>query len=118
MNANEMSAAMNQQIVYRDADLNHGTPLRQALDEASDLWRRLCADFVAKHGDCGTCVLGAGISVPYKAPRSRTVRNLIVIGVPNTAAQGSTTWESSVREVIALLAARGVVARYEPGNMD
>jgi hypothetical protein len=102
-------------IVYRDADLEALAP---ALSEAAALWRTRCAEYVAQHGDVGTCVLGAGIAVPYKAPRARTVTYRVMLRPPDTAAQGASTWEASVHEVIALLESRGVHAVYSPGFMD
>ena len=74
---------------------------------------------IAEHGDKGSCVLGAGLVVRYLPPRCRRdVEHEIISARDATSAQGSCVWEESKDEVIAFLAARGIVASYACGNMD
>jgi hypothetical protein len=106
---------MPEPTVYTDADLVKFHP---AFMEAMSLWSLRCAQYVAKHGDKGSCVIGAGIGVYYRGPRKRSYELKLVIDVPMTASQGSCTWEASVPEVIAFLKTRGIEAHHIYGRMD
>jgi hypothetical protein len=104
--------------IYRPADLSTPEVIR-AIEDAKDLWRHRCGEYVVQHGDKGSCVLGAGIVVAFLPPRCRhAVDQEIIAANEATNAQGSCVWEESVRDVIAFLARRGIVARYECGRMD
>ncbi len=86
---------------------------------ARDLWTARCNEYHEKNGDQGTCVLGAGIAVDYRAPRCRRSQQLIIIPAHSvTGAQGASVWEASVKEVLGFLKERGIDARYAAGNMD
>lgn len=77
-----------------------------AIREAMKMWEARCAEYVAKHGDQGSCVIGAAIvigSVRYSPP---------------TGAQGSLVWEDSVKDVLGFLREHGIDAYYDPGSMD
>ena len=100
---------------YREADLQQHI---QDILDARKLWAQRCAEYVVKHGDVGTCVTGAGIAVDYLPPRRRKSVEKTILRVPDTAAQGSCTWEASVPEVIEFLRARGIEAHYKCGWMD
>ena len=103
--------------VYTDKDLADFN-FKILKDQAAELWDQRCAEYVAKNGDVGSCVLGAEIQVLYKAPRSRKARWIKFLDVPPSAAQGSCTWEASVKEVCAWLKAHGIEAQYHYGHMD
>ena len=102
--------------VYTDKDFNKDFALTVA--DAMNLWAHQCAQEVARNGDHGTCVIGAGIGVWYKPARCRNERELRILDVPYTAGQGASTWESSVQQVINHLADKGIVAHYMTGRMD
>lgn len=103
--------------VYRPADIE--TPeFKAAVKEASDLWYQRCKEYVEKNGDVGSCVLGSGIALEFKGKGKRKVETLVII-TPQSPAQGSCTWESSVQEIIDLLATKGIVdCWYTPGRLD
>jgi hypothetical protein len=107
---------MPTQRAYTPHELDALAPV---LEEARALWRDRCAATFSRSGDVGTCVLGAGIAVYVRPPRTRVPRRRIVIPAEDvTRAQGASVWEESVHEVIAVLAERGVVAEYHPGAID
>ena len=87
---------------------------------AHDIWTDGCKAYVRANGDKGTCVLGAGIAVPYMAPGKRKVDYKIILHVPYTAAQGSLTWEGkALQETLDLLHKVGLTeAYYHAGYMD
>lgn len=105
---------MNERKVYRPSDITPG--FVQAVAMAASRWATSAAEYVAKHGDQGTCVLGAGIGVMFLAKRKRVAEELVLIPAPG--GQGSLTWEASVEEVLGVLRSRGVDAFYMPGWMD
>ena len=80
-------------------------------------WAERAADYLRTKGDQGSCVLGAGISVPYLAPGCRTPRERMLIDAPG--GQGSLVWEDSVQEFVAYLRGHGLPgAFYQCGRMD
>ena len=101
--------------IYQEKDLVGMLP---HLVEAALLWSKLCADEVAKNGDRGSCVIGAGIAIWFKGPRKRNEEERIVIPTPYTSLQGSFTWETSVDQVVKFLAQKGITAHYAPGRLD
>lgn len=106
-----------EEIVYTPAEL---AEFDGVIDAVRDVWRSQIRDYVKKHGDMGTCVLGAGIAVYWVPKGKRKIVHKMVISADDvTCAQGSITWEHSVRAMIELLAEGGLEgAFYEPGNMD
>lgn len=101
---------------YKLADL---AALAPVIEEARVMWLARTTKHIAERGDEGTCVLGAGIAVHHLPPRCRKPLTRIVISADEFPAQGASTWESSVREVLAFLASKGVEdAWYSPGRMD
>ncbi|GEM_PF-6569226 len=83
------------------------------IEIAREIWREAILEDQKKHGnDEGTCVLGAGIAVPYANAH-------VIIIRPPTKAQGASTWERSMPRVLEYLHRNGVPeAFYHPGNMD
>jgi hypothetical protein len=99
---------------YNATTLNAIAPI---LEEARKLWAERIAEYVKLHGDVGSCVLGAGITVSYLAKGKRKpVRRLVIY--PPTHVQGSCTWEASQKEIVQFLRDRGVDASFAYGNMD
>jgi hypothetical protein len=102
--------------VYKDKDLKEKAGI---ISQARALWRLRCEEYVAKHGDVGSCVIGAGIEVDYLPPRCRHVRCKCIISADDVAAaQGSITWETSTDEVLKFLRDNGIEAYYNPGRMN
>jgi len=66
-------------LALQDADLEK---LAGAREEAFQAWR---ADLAASGGDRGTCVLGAGLTVPYIPSRKLIARALVVVSPPGQA---------------------------------
>lgn len=86
---------------------------------AKSMWEASCKAHFEKHGDTGTCVLGAGIycmAIPKgkRKPRKHTLISALSVA----QAQGSTNWESGKSEILAYLRANGVSCAYEYGFMD
>lgn len=80
------------------------------IEQARAMWRARCDAYQARHGDVGTCVLGAGIA-------DDTGRTL-VRAIDVCQAQGASVWEDSVEEVVAFLGSNGIPCHYNPGFMD
>lgn len=106
-------------VCYQEKDLNTADILG-TVQLAKAMWTRLCSDYVARNGDVGTCVLGAGIFVNYVAPRARSRSRKMLISASSVSgsAQGASVWEHSVKEVLQYLRDRGVQAEYFAGSMD
>jgi len=103
---------------YQHSDLSNEV-MQGTIAKARDLWQKRCAEYVAKHGDRGSCVMGAGIAVWYLAKKCRTPGKLIIIDAREaTWYQGSVIWEDSRAEVQKFLADNGIVTCYAWGNMD
>jgi len=90
--------------------------LSGAIALASQMWANRCKLYLAKHGDRGSVVIGAGICCAVKHGRHSKTRELISAGV--SCAQGSLVWEESVEEVVSFLKERGLDCYYECGRMD
>ena len=101
-------------VTYTRAELLSPS-FRALIEEARELWRAGCEDFVRRVGDAGSCVLGAGIAV-YVGTAERYEREVVLS--PPTHHQGSLVWEDSVEAVVAFLKERGIEAFYTPGRMD
>ena len=87
--------------------------------EVRRTWRGRCAEYVRKHGDKGTCVMGASIGIELllrgrKNPISHTLINVSDI----CYAQGSLVWEDSVDEMLTLLRDAFPSVQYNPGSMN
>lgn len=81
-------------------------------------WQRLMDEFRMSNPEntWGSCVIGAGIYVWYKAPRCRRARRLFII-YPS-GEQRSRVWESGVADVIEYLKEFGIEAEYASGRLD
>lgn len=102
--------------VYNDKDL---TEKSSVIEQALSLWHTRCNEYKEKHGDQGTSVLGAGISVYYLPPRCRNYQiKMIIPAIKATKCQGDSVWESSKHEILTFLKSNGIKAYYEAGNMD
>ena len=89
------------------------------VETAKALWSEACAAYVAKNGDTGTCVLGAGIYCMVVPKGKRKPReHKIISALSVTRAQGADVWESCRKPVLAFLRANGISCAYEYGFMD
>jgi predicted nuclease of restriction endonuclease-like (RecB) superfamily len=105
--------------VYRQADLEQPEFIA-AVAEASDLWKKECEDYLAEHGDLGSCVRGEGIKIRYLPPRKRKWVEETIIW-PTKALNrvvGSLVWEHSATKIVAFLQAKGVDAFFDFGSLD
>lgn len=107
-----------EKVAYQDADLTD--EFKTSVMFATAMWRNRAEKYYKAHGDCGTCVLGAGIEIYYLAPRCRNpIKKMIIRAHDITPVQGSMVWEHDVQTVIDWLAANGIAdAHYNPGFMD
>lgn len=101
-------------VVYDKKDLSEKADI---ISEAKAMWDAKTKEYVEKNGDMGSCVVGAGIVIHYLGPRCRkpVIENIIL---SPACAQGSLSWESSVKEVLLFLKNNGIEATYEHGWMD
>lgn len=100
---------------YQDADIEkmHGV-----IQQARALWKKKTREYVEKHGDVGTCVLGAGIQIWYLPSRCRRPRLHTIVSSPGVA-QGSVCWEYSKDEVMEFMRSAGFKdLSYAWGRMD
>lgn len=99
----------------RDDDLERAAPF---VAIARKNWEAKASDYLRTRGDCGSCVVGAGIAVPYLAPGCRIPRDRMLIEAPG--GQGSLTWEDSVNEIVHFLRTQAGLpgAFYQCGRMD
>ena len=96
--------------------------LEPLFKEASDLWYSLTKDYVAVNGDGGSCVIGAGIEVPYidkKTPKLKGLKAVKVISQPRCCL-GSINWEGErLQAVKDFLISKNIInTRYNSGWMD
>lgn len=103
--------------VYTEREMNDSV-FRTIVEKAAEMWSERCAKYVAQYGDSGTCVLGACIEVRMIPNGCRKQRDRRLINVPSTAAQGASTWEESVHDIVKWLGEHGIEARYECGFSD
>jgi hypothetical protein len=102
---------------YQEADLCRLTgPANTAAIE----WSKECRATYERKGDWGSCVLGAGIEIPFLKPRAKYPTYKMIISASHVCPwQGSCVWEESVPKILAILESLGVVgARYNCGRMD
>jgi len=104
-------------IGYDDTDRSDAL-FRALVEIAADAWEAECARYVAKHGDVGTCVAGAGIAINYRAPRCRRYERKVILHPPHTSGQGASTWEHSVDTIVSWLKDHGIDCFYHCGYMD
>jgi hypothetical protein len=89
------------------------------IEEAKNMWRLRCEEYFDKHGDVGTCVLGAGIAVHFLSDVKKISKVLIIISQHDVShAQGSVVWEDGVGEVVYYLNKLGLDCYYFAGRMD
>ena len=92
---------------------------KATLSTAKAMWGASCLSHFEKHGDTGTCVLGAGIYCMAVPKGKRKAQKHTLISADSVAqAQGSTNWESGKSEILAYLRANGISCAYEYGFMD
>jgi hypothetical protein len=103
---------------YRPAEIE--TPaFTAAVEAAKGIWKKSCEAHFAKHGDSGTCVMGAGIYIDLIPRRCRKPQKYFIIRANEVSCcQGSTNWEYGRQEVLDYLKAHGIEARYEWGIVD
>lgn len=108
---------INGKQYYQESDL---PGLMTEILNARHMWTRCCSKYMRNHGDVGSCVIGAGISVPYVPKGCRKPRSRMIISSSQvTGAQGSLVWEESVAGILQYLHEHGVPgAFYNPGRMD
>jgi hypothetical protein len=103
--------------VYGESDLGW---LEGAAENARALWSKRAEAYLKKHGDVGSCVLGAGFWVWFQPKGKRKpVKRMILSAEEVTSAQGSLVWEDSKDEVMKCLTdgyVEGV--EYAWGRMD
>lgn len=104
---------------YEEIDLIGGANLVSVILDAKHLWEARCKQYMTVYGDCGSCVLGAGISINFIPKGKRTPRRLQVIRAMDICrAQGSLVWEDSKDEVLRVFERAGIEVFYNWGNMD
>lgn len=102
---------------YQDADLD--SSFHEKVDICRESWKERCKEYVAEHGDEGSCVMGAGFFIYYLPKRAKTPRKKMLISAHSvSAAQGSVTWEHSVPQITKMFNTFGINVEYEYGNMD
>lgn len=104
-----------------DGQLRDNDWFLTAVADATALWRLRCREYLAEHGDVGSCVVGAGIMASESAPRAgrkRPRRQLIDAWAVSCGAQGSLVWEESQQEMVDYLRSRGIEAHYVIGSLD
>ncbi len=107
----------NEQVeCYQDADLATAEFV-QACETAKGLWRTRCTEYLNRHGQEGSSVIGAGFTVWYLPPRARKPRRKIILYSPS-GFQGSLVWEASKDEIAQVLKDAGIEVNYEWGSMD
>lgn len=90
-----------------------------AIIEAKMMWVARCKEYVEKHGDKGSCVIGAGIKVYMKLPRKKyAIPEMLISPYEVTPFQGSCIWESSANEIVEFLQSKGLDCFFAMGTMD
>lgn len=90
------------------------------INKAREMWKERANEYFEKHGDVGSCVLGAGICIYAVPPRCRNEKKISLIPSHEVArCQGSLHWEHRVNEVVDFLKANGLERAYfDYGMMD
>lgn len=89
-----------------------------AITRAREAWERSCAVELAKHGDIGTCVLGACIYDADAGQGKYRPNHVLIDARDVTSAQGSLIWEASVDAIVEMLRKHNINAEYDCGRMD
>lgn len=102
--------------IYSKEELQEKLPI---IEQAKQLWKDRCNEYMSVNGDQGICVIGAGFSV-YNIPKGkRTYRKLMILSAYTvTPAQGSLVWENSKDEIKQFLKNNGLEVTYNWGTMD
>lgn len=104
---------------YEEIDLTSDVRLVNAIIDAKLLWRDKCNQYMRLHGDCGSCVVGAGISISFILKGKRKARKLQIIRAMDICrAQGSVVWEDSKDIVLKVFEDAGIEVYYNWGTMD
>jgi TIR domain len=101
---------------YLDTSLND-EKFQAICLQAKGLWHLRTSEYVERHGDMGSCVLGAGFSVWHLPARSQKPRRTNILMSP-TRSQGSLTWENSKDEIARFFRDNAIDVHYEWGSMD
>lgn len=111
-----MNAQYGERPSYKDKDIA-APEFQAALEEAKQLWTRLCSDYAAFiGGDGGSFTSGAGIAVNYVAPRCRNHKTKNVIeDYEAFPSQRCAVHEATRDEVIAHLSRKGIIAYWNCG---
>lgn len=102
---------------FRDEDLQ--SPTFQGIVKSVALaWSKMCEQYVEKHGDFGTAVIGAGIAVWYLGPKCRRPEEKLIISRHQIGGwQAEEIWLGSVRQVLQMLQDNGISAHYKAGSL-
>lgn len=108
-----------QHTIYRDIDLEN-SEFREVVENAKLLWKQRCTEYLDKHGDRGSCVIGAGICVRYLGPRKRKWVSKTLISPTSVLSRvvGNLVWETSAEEIVTFLRSKGIDAFFELGRLD
>lgn len=103
---------------YQESDLD-GHGFRQAVTQATEMWRDKMEEYFKANGDRGCAVLGAGIYIHFLPKGKRKPDKLCIINPqPISPAQGECTWSGSAKDVVAFLKTKGIHSWFECGRMD
>ena len=104
---------------FEQVDLTCNVSLVNAILKAKLIWSDACTKFMEQHGDTGSCVMGAGISIDFIPKGKRTPRRLMVISQYDVcSAQGSVVWEDSKDLALKVFEDHGIATHYSWGMMD
>lgn len=104
---------------YEPVDLTSDVALVNAIVDARMLWSSECDEYMRKHGDVGSCVLGAGFSIEYIPKGKRSPRMLMILSADSVCrGQGSVIWEDSKNKVEQIFSDAGIKVYYSWGRMD
>lgn len=95
----------------QDADIASPS-VAAAIEAARSAWAE---DLSKSGGDRGTCVIGAGLAVPYVGPRKRKIQHLILVEPPGLS---DCKWCVHRAREILDKALPGVEVSFAWGRMD
>jgi hypothetical protein len=101
---------MADRIVYTETDIESAKllPIFEAARAARD-------EDIPRFRDEGTCVLGAGIAIYYRAPRQRKPSIHVIVDAPF---QGNVGSARACERALKLLRDGGIDAFWHDGRMD
>ena len=103
---------------YKPAEIE-APEFKTIVETAKAMWAMSCVNHFEKHGDTGTCVLGAGIyCMAVPKGKRKPVEYPLISALEVAQAQGSTNWESGKDAVLAYLKGNGIECGYNWGFMD